>query len=96
MIGIVYSPRAMKLFAVLLKGINELQYFEADYWKVEENGTVEIGRYKDAKAIAMFPSENLLEIVDLTARAHLTDSKAQEKLKAFEDTKSQSDESVTP
>ena len=71
----------MKLVAVSLKGVSDLEYFEVDSWTTEK-GILTLIRYDAPGAVAAFPFENLLGVIDVTAGAHLTGEQLKEKLRA--------------
>jgi hypothetical protein len=66
-------------YGVMLRGCKDFDYYQAESWRVE-NGTVTLTR--GGAAIAIFPFENLLGVVDLTAGGRLTGEQARETLKS--------------
>jgi hypothetical protein len=67
----------MKTYGVILRGYTDFDYYQADGWQVE-NGTVTL--IKEEVAVAVFPFENLLGVVDLTSGARLTEQQSRETL----------------
>lgn len=67
----------MKTYGVILRGYTEFDYYQADGWRVD-NGVVTL--IKDGAAVAVFPFENLLGVVDLTAGARLTEQQSRDTL----------------
>lgn len=72
----------MKLVAVSLKGAKDLEYFEVDGWSTDK-GVLTLVRYDAPGAIAAFPFDNLLGVIDLTAKAHLSGDQLTAKLRAL-------------
>jgi hypothetical protein len=68
----------MNTFALMLVGYKKPQYFEFDTWRVDE-GCLRL--FKKTDAIAMFSVTNIVGLVNLDARAHLTEQEANERLK---------------
>ncbi len=72
----------MKVFAVILKGQSEIEFFEADSFTVDK-GAATLMRLSNAPIgpVAMFPFENLIGIIDLTANASVSRDQLKERLK---------------
>jgi hypothetical protein len=71
----------MTLFAALLKGRKNPQYFEADTCSIDK-GTVTLNQANSLLPIAVFPFENLVAIIDVAAKAHLTEAQVRKKFGA--------------
>ena len=73
---------SMKIFAVILKGQTEIEFFEADSFTVDK-GAATLMRLSNAPIgpVAMFPFENLIGIIDLTANASVSKDQLNERLK---------------
>lgn len=69
----------MHTYGVILRGYKDFDYYQADAWR-SENGAATLIR--DGVAIAMFPFQNLLGIVDLTVGARLTGEQARDTLRS--------------
>jgi hypothetical protein len=69
----------MNTYGVILRGYKEFDYYQADSWRVDD-GTVTL--IKDGEAVAVFPFENLLGVVDLTSGARLTEEQSRDTLKS--------------
>jgi hypothetical protein len=69
----------MHTYGVILRGYKDFDYYQADAWQ-SENGAATL--IKNGVAIAMFPFENLLGIVDLTAGTRLTGEQARDTLRS--------------
>ena len=67
----------MKTYGVILRGYTDFDYYQADGWQVEE-GVVTL--IKDGAPVAVFPFENLLGVVDLTAGARITEQQSRDTL----------------
>ena len=67
----------MTTFGVMLRGNTEFDFYQADSWQVRD-GVVTL--VKDELPVAVFPFENLLGVVDLTAGARLTEQQSRDTL----------------
>jgi hypothetical protein len=68
----------MNVYAVLLKGYKDPEYYQCDGWTAKD-GAVALVKGEDN--VAVFPFENLIGIVNLTAKARLSEEAAREAIK---------------
>ena len=70
----------MKVYAVMLKGHGEIQYFEGDSWSIEQGAVTLVKR--EEGPVAVFPLENLVSFVDLSANTLLDERRVKGRLEA--------------
>jgi hypothetical protein len=70
----------VKVYAVTLKGRDEIQYFQGDSWSIEQ-GAVTLVKLGDGP-VAVFPLENLISFVDLSANTLLDERRIKGRLEA--------------